>query len=340
MIKIGQIGMAHDHAEGKMSCVRKFPKVFEVVGIAEENPEILDRFGSRDCYRDIPLMSVDDLLNIKGLDAVMVETDELSLVHFAQKCINRNIHVHLDKPAGGNVEDFELLLRTAKRKNLKVQLAYMYRYNPAVQYCANAVKSGKLGEIFRAQAIMNTYHPPEKRAWMKPFPGGNMFFLGCHMVDLVIMMMGVPEKIVPFCKSTLFDGVDVVDTGFAVFEYKRGIATAEASSNDVNGYGRRSLLVCGSKGTIEIRPLEESYTCQPVLTLSLKEMTEGREYTDCKCLVPMPPVTGRYDAMMLDFARMIEEGRDNPYTYEYELLVQKAVLAACGMPVKVEYTDI
>ena len=26
MIKIGQIGMAHDHAEGKMSCVRKFPK--------------------------------------------------------------------------------------------------------------------------------------------------------------------------------------------------------------------------------------------------------------------------------------------------------------------------
>ena len=59
----------------------------------------------------------------------MVETDELSLVHFAQKCINRNIHVHLDKPAGGNVEDFELLLRTAKRKNLKVQLAYMYRYN-------------------------------------------------------------------------------------------------------------------------------------------------------------------------------------------------------------------
>ena len=39
MIKIGQIGMAHDHAEGKMSCVRKFPDVFEIVGIAEENPE-------------------------------------------------------------------------------------------------------------------------------------------------------------------------------------------------------------------------------------------------------------------------------------------------------------
>ena len=54
MIKIGQIGMAHDHAEGKMSCVRKFPEVFEIVGIAEENPEILKKYGSKSCYRNIP----------------------------------------------------------------------------------------------------------------------------------------------------------------------------------------------------------------------------------------------------------------------------------------------
>jgi predicted dehydrogenase len=340
MIKIGQIGMAHDHAEGKMSCVRKFPEVFEIVCIAEENPEILKKYGSKSCYRNIPVMSVDALLNIQGLNAVMVETDELSLVHYAQKCIDKDIHVHIDKPAGGNVEDFEQLLCAAKCKNLIVQLAYMYRYNPAVQYCANAVKSGKLGEIFRVQAVMNTYHPPEKRAWMKPFPGGNMFFLGCHMVDLIMLMMGAPERIIPFNKSTLFDGVDVIDTGFAVFEYKSGIATAEASSNDINGYGRRSLLVCGSKGTIEIRPLEDSYNGQPKLMLSLKEMTQGREYTDCKCVVPMPPMTGRYDSMMLDFARMIEDGKENLFTYEYELLVQKAVLAACGLPIKVEYINI
>ena len=45
------------------------------------------------------------------------------------------------------------------------------------------------------------------------------------------------------------------------------------------------------------------------------------------------------NTMMLDFARMIEED-ENPYTYEYELLVQKAVLAACSLPIKVEYTNI
>ena len=101
-----------------MSCVRKFPEVFEIVGIAEENPEILKKYGSKSCYRNIPVMSVDALLNIQGLNAVMVETDELSLVHYAQKCIDKDIHVHIDKPAGGNVEDFEQLLCAAKCKIL------------------------------------------------------------------------------------------------------------------------------------------------------------------------------------------------------------------------------
>ncbi|MDD3766422.1 MAG: Gfo/Idh/MocA family oxidoreductase [Eubacteriales bacterium] len=115
MIKIGQIGMAHDHADGKMDCVRKFPDVFKVVGIAEENPDVLKEKGGRSCYRDIPLMSVDELLSIDGLDAVMVETDELSLVNAAQRCTDKGIHVHLDKPAGANLEDFERLLSDAKK---------------------------------------------------------------------------------------------------------------------------------------------------------------------------------------------------------------------------------
>lgn len=56
MIKIGQIGMAHDHAEGKMSCVRKFPHIFEVVGVAEENPEVLKTMAGQECYKNIPVI--------------------------------------------------------------------------------------------------------------------------------------------------------------------------------------------------------------------------------------------------------------------------------------------
>lgn len=100
MIRIGQIGMAHDHAEGKMHCVRKYPSIFEVVGIAEENPDLLEHYKLHPTYQNVPVMSIDELLSIPDLDAVMVETDELSLVHIGQKCIDRGIHIHMDKPAG------------------------------------------------------------------------------------------------------------------------------------------------------------------------------------------------------------------------------------------------
>ena len=39
-LKIGQTGVRHEHADGKMNAVRiQFHDVFEVVGIAAESPE-------------------------------------------------------------------------------------------------------------------------------------------------------------------------------------------------------------------------------------------------------------------------------------------------------------
>lgn len=38
-IKLGQIGIGHNHAEGKMLAAQKFPELFEVIGYAETNEE-------------------------------------------------------------------------------------------------------------------------------------------------------------------------------------------------------------------------------------------------------------------------------------------------------------
>lgn len=43
-----------------------------------------------------------------------------------------------------------------------------------------------------------------------------MFFLGCHLVDIVYMMCGEPEEIIPLNISTNNDGINSLDYGFAV----------------------------------------------------------------------------------------------------------------------------
>ena len=327
MIKIGQIGTAHIHGEGKMDCIRKFPDTFELVGVAEESPESIKSLKSDKRYYGIPVMSFEELLNYPGLDAVMVETEELKLVETAQRAVDKGLHVHIDKPAGTDIAALKALLKTAKSKGLTVQMAYMYRYNPAVKYCLDMVKNGELGEIYRVDAVMNSFHPPERRLWVNRFPGGNMFFLGCHMVDLVLLFKGVPERIIQFNKSSGIENVNALDQGFAVFEYKNGISTVQATQTECSGYDRRQLVVCGDKGTVEIKPLEVGGLPTSLLSIAGERCWNGA-YTEKR----LPDATGRYDAMMLDFAEMAEGNKENPFTYEYELLLQQAVLTACGQP--------
>ena len=197
-LKVGQIGIGHNHGSGKMKAARKFPELFDVIGYAEENGRWIEKRGDFEAYAGLPRLSVEEI--IERSDAVIVESDVWDLTKYAKMCVDAGKHIHMDKPASGNLEEYKYVLDTAKEKNLVVQLGYMYRYNPAVLECFEHIKNGDLGEIHSINAEMSTYHTPEYKTWLKNFNGGIMYILGSHLVDLVVYLMGEPEK----CTSVLF----------------------------------------------------------------------------------------------------------------------------------------
>ena len=67
-IKIGQIGIGHNHGEGKMKAVRKFPELFEVVGYAEENEEWIKARENLPAYQGLKRWSVEELLKNGATD--------------------------------------------------------------------------------------------------------------------------------------------------------------------------------------------------------------------------------------------------------------------------------
>ena len=115
-IKIGQIGIGHNHGQGKMLAVRKFPEMFEVVGYSESDENHIKERSGYECYKGLQRMSEEELL--KKCDAILVECDVWNLTKTAQKCIDAGVHIHVDKPASGNLSEFEALLKSAKEKNL------------------------------------------------------------------------------------------------------------------------------------------------------------------------------------------------------------------------------
>ena len=145
-IRIGQIGIGHNHGDGKMDAFRKFPERFEVIGFSEDNPAWLERRGNLPCYSGLQRMPVKKLLD--ECEAIIVETEVPNLTKTAAMCVERGKHIHMDKPASGTLEEFKHVLDTAKAKNLVMQMGYMYRYNPAVLKTIELIREGKLGEIF------------------------------------------------------------------------------------------------------------------------------------------------------------------------------------------------
>ena len=338
-IRLAPIGLGHMHSHQKLDCVMARPEVFEPVCIVapdEEDPTTPCMAEGLRMYPEIPRMRLEQALNA-GIDAALIETDDWLMTKYAQICVDAGLHVHMDKPAGDDVAAFRKLLSTARKKHLTLQIAYMYRYNPAVMKALEWVREGRLGDILQVDAVMSTEHPRWIREWLTRFPGGTMHTFGCHMIDLILLFQGVPDRVVPFLRQTGLDGILVNDHDLAVLEYPRGVSTARVSSFEVNGFGRRQLVVCGTEGTIEIKPLETNhFEDMSPMRLSTKFLTKHAIYADMHECYRASPMLNRHDGLLLDFAAMVRGEKENPYSYEYEALLQNVTLAACGYPIDIK----
>ena len=329
-IKIAQIGTSvNSHGSEIWKTLLNCPDIFEVVGYAfpeNEREKFPERAKAFDGYRE---MTVDEILTAPEIEAVAVETEEIYLTKYALMVAKSGKHLHMEKPGGTKLCDFEELVKILKEKELAFSLGYMYRFNPKIKEAVEKAKGGKLGEIISVEAQMNCTHPKEVRQWLGNFPGGMLFFLGCHLIDLIYRIQGEPDEVIPLSCSTGKDGVNTKDYGMAVFKYKNGVSFAKTCDTEHGGFLRRQVVICGEKGTVEIKPIEVS-AGGPLYSM----YSVSSESFDSGWHVPKKEekseVFDRYDSMMRNFAEIVR-GKENPYTYDYELGLYKLILKACGV---------
>lgn len=332
-IRIAQVGTMHDHASETLRSLLNLNQYYEVVGMAE--PEQIG-FSRADIgvFAKVPHYTVEELLNMDDLDAVAIETQEESATEYAQMFAEKGVHVHLDKPGSQNRESFTRLIDTLKAKNTVFQQGYMYRYNPIIMDAVSRAKNGELGDIYSIEAQMSVHHPKAKKEWLKKYKGGMMYFLGCHLVDLVLQIQGQPKEIINLNTCTGQDGVtDSEDYGCVIFKYNNGSSIIKSCAAEVGGVNRRQLVIQGTKGTIEIKPLEV-YPDE-----STEIQTFWKEAMLCDEVMPFrdtyeTKASGRfdrYDTMMTEFARYILKEKENPYSYEYEQGVFDLLMRCCGI---------
>jgi predicted dehydrogenase len=318
-IKIGQIGTKHAHAGGQLAALRKIAD-FEIVGVVEPDEERRRRVEKTEDFAGLAFLTEAQLLNTAGLQAVAVETDVAGLLDAAEKVVTAGLHLHLDKPAGESLKQFQRVLDAAASKKRLVKMGYMFRFNPAFQLMIQAVREGWFGEVFSVHAEMSKKVDEGERKKLLRYPGGSMFELGCHIIDSVHRVLGKPIAVTPH----IHKGADgLADNMLAVLDYPNATAIVRSAIIEPDGGPRRQFIVCGTKGSCEIRPLEP-----PAMTLTLDEAHgKFRKGTQQVAFDKAP----RYTADWIGFASAIRGETGWEFKPEHDLAVQETVLRASGL---------
>ena len=66
-IRLGQLGIGHNHGEEKMKSYRRYPDLYEIVGVAEPDEEWLNKRKHLKGYEGLPFMSEEELLSLYEL---------------------------------------------------------------------------------------------------------------------------------------------------------------------------------------------------------------------------------------------------------------------------------
>ena len=327
-IRIAQIGTSlWSHGDGIIKTLKRLSDQFEVVGYTLPENE-REKFPERMAAFDgLPELTLEQILGDPTIEAVAVETEEIYLTKYAQMVAEAGKHIHMEKPGGRELADFEKLMATVKEKNLVIHLGYMYRYNPLVQDLLGQIQRGELGQIVCVDAQMSGNQEPELRQWLPTFRGGMMFYLGCHMVDLTFRILGQPEEVIPLNFCTDVDGIHCEDFSMAVLRYPKAIATVRSDGIQHGGYLRRELTVTGSKKTVALNPIEMRCPGGQFATATEYDAEDwfepGRTTTTEKYT--------RYGDMLTSFAAMVRGELENPWGADYELALYKLLMKCCGV---------
>lgn len=299
-IRVGFLGSEHSHFAGKLKVIKESP-AYQLIGVTGHDDPTL--------------------LNDPTVQLIIVECPIDIAITQGRKVIAAGKHLHLEKPPGDKFEPFRDLVEQARRKTLRLQTGYVWRWHAGINAAIDAARRGWLGDVFMVRATMNADRSPAQRLAEARFPGGAMFELGGHMIDRVIDLLGRPKSSKSYLRHDSQFADNLADNTIAVMEFDRALAVLTVSDR-MAGFGQhRSFEVLGEDGSFVIHPERHPPTMSVHLRKAQGPYRAGwQEIT----LPPQPRFVG-------DFAEMARSLQSNtPLTpgYDHEILLHETLLRA------------
>ncbi len=335
-LKFAYLGLWHSHTVMHIRDATSRPDEFQLVGAYEPDSDIRNaKLGDWSAdLPDIPVFeSIEQALD-SDAEAIICEGRVSENLDYAERALGAGKHVLLEKPAGVDMAQLERLHDTARRKNLHLQMAYMWRYNPAIAEMIRLCRAGALGDPFYFRG-----HIPKPMGYharlveeLDRYKGSLYFEMAGHLVDIMVTFMGEPRQ-VDATFGQFYGERKHVDNAVVVHHFDSGgLGTIDTASMHVESGLTRRIELYGTRGTAIHTPIGSNN-----LSLSLADAFEGYSAGWQEVTVPTPPGP---PSLLTELAACISGAKDPDYTLDHDMAVHRTLFAGCGITDGSAMTDV
>ncbi|MCW5979935.1 MAG: Gfo/Idh/MocA family oxidoreductase [Bryobacteraceae bacterium] len=321
-IRTGILGIQHSHLAGKIMAMRGHP-AYELASVCEPDEATRKARQGEEFLGGLKWVTLDQMLEDSSLELIVFEGEVKDAIPFARRVIEAGKHLHLEKPPGDRLEPFRELADLARERRRLLQLGYLWRFHEGVERAHEAMTNGWLGRVFLVRAAINSDRDAAQRAVEARYPGGSMFELGGHMIDLVVRFLGRPAKVQPWLRHDGAAADNLKDNTLAVFEYDRALGIVTSAAMMGGSSPHRGFELLGEDGSIAVQPMEPA----PVMRVYLR--APRGPYRAGWQTLHLPPQP-RYVADFIELAAAIRESRPLRFDWDHELLLHETLLRASG----------
>ncbi len=236
---------------------------FEIVAICDIIPEkmdeLLDKFDIENKDSIKKYTDYKELIENEDIQLASIATESGNHAEIALFCIEKDVHLIIEKPMAMNIDDANKIIELSKERNIKVSACHQNRFNVAIQKLRNAVESNRFGKISHGSIHVRwnrgkSYY--DQASWRGTWEqdGGALMNQCIHGIDLLRWMMGDEiEEIYGMTRQQFHDYLEAEDLGMAVVKFKNGaIGTIEGTTNVYPQNLEETLYIFGENGTVKI----------------------------------------------------------------------------------------
>lgn len=205
-----------------LSAIQNNPEYYNLVGIFDPKVDLQAKYANE--LKVKGYASEDDVYNDSLVNCVVILSPNNFHVTQAIKALTSKKHVIIEKPATFTGDELRNLEKVAKDNGVSIFGILQVRLNPAVIIAKMAIEQGLFGQVRGVSLIQRWQRPLSYfTGWRGEMAtgGGILREFGIHYLDVLQHLVGVPKVVGASFFHTKFQGTDVNDTVYALFDFEQ-----------------------------------------------------------------------------------------------------------------------